>query len=349
MNDLEDNLYKIINGYFYIEVNSTNYKIVMPGIEQKYQAHCFYKDILNQNKFDDSWLSETDIKKLLVSYNIWNENKEKDFKDLISVLDKTKIEYYLNFNMVSKKIQIKSAIDNLNNNINKAYIEKHHFDHLTLEHYAQNMKNQYLIYTMVYKDNARVFNDTFESIDSNYLHEIIAEIHNNTLGNEDIKAVARHDLWKSYWTSNKDNIFGGNIKTWTDEQRSLVNFSRTIDAIREHMEAPTEDIINDNDALDGWVLYQNDKSLKEKKQKLLTEKYGLDKKDVGEVFVLTHHKDEANDIYNLNDAQTNRDIKEMTKLVINSQDKTIPWSEVPHIKRELQQRVMTMQKERLKG
>lgn len=347
--DIEDTLYRIINGYFYIEVNNTNYKIVMPGIEQKYQAHCFYKDILSNNKYSDHWLSDETIKKLLTKYDIWNDNKEQDFKKILEALDKSKIEYYLNFNTVSKKDQIKSMINNLNNSINKAYVEKHHFDHLTLEYYAQNMKNQYLIYTMVYKDNARVFNDTFESIDSNYLHEIIAEIHNNTLGNEDIKAVARHDLWKSYWTSNKDNVFGTNIRNLTDEQRSLINFSRTLDAIREHLEAPTEEIINDNDALDGWLLYQNDKSIKEKKQKIITEKYGLDKKDVGEVFVMTNNKEEMKEIYSLNDNQTNKDIKNMQKLALNNIDKSIPWSEVPHVKRELQQQAMTMQKDRLKG
>ena len=347
--DIEETLYRILNGYFYIAVDKNNYKIVMPGVEKKYQAHCFYKTILQDNKFNDSWFSAEKVQRLLNHYNIWNDSKEEDLKKLQQSLDQSKIEYYLNFNTVSKKDQIKSIIDHLNKNINQAYHDKHSLDFLTLEYYAQNLKNQYLIYTMVYQNNERLFTDNFEDIDSNYLGRIIAEIHYNTLGNDEIKKVARNDLWKSYWTSNKENIFNRSIKDLTDEQRSLINFSRTLDAIREHLEAPIEEVVNDDDALEGWLLYQNDKAVKEKKQKMITEKYGLDKKDVGEVFVMTNNKEETKEIYSLNDTQTNRDIKNMTKLATSNIDKTIQWSEVPHVKRELQQQAMTMQKERLKG
>lgn len=345
MDNIESLIYRIINKYFYININNITYKIVMPDIKQKYQAHCLYSSIIDNNKFDDRWISSDIINNFLSKYNLWNKDKENSLKELYKTLDKTKIEYYLNFNNSSNKNQIKKIIDNLNQSINKDLYAKHQFDYLTLEFYAQTIKNQYLLSTMVYLDDSRVFSENFETIDINQLNNFTSEVNNYTISYDDIKSIARNEVWKSYWISGKDKVFEGNITEWTEEQRSLVNFSRMLDSIREHMEAPSEEIINDDIALDGWVLHENDKSEKERKQKIISQKYGLDKKNGDEVFLLADptNKEETKEIYELNDMQTNRDIKEMTNFT-RSRETPVSWSEVPHVQRSLKQQINNMQR-----
>lgn len=345
MDNIEDILYRIINKYFYIKINDINYKIVSPGVEQKYRAHCLYIDTIENDKFSDNWLNEEAIKGILLRHNLWNESKESELKELLKSIDKAKIEYYLNFTNFSNKNQIKKIIDNLNTSINKSYNMKHQLDYLSLESHAQNIKNQYLFATMVYYDNSRVFSDNFEELDILKLNDIAIHINNYTISQDDIKRLARSELWRSYWTSGKDKIFNGSIVEWTDEQRSLVNFSKTLDAVREHLDAPSEEVINDDDALDGWLLYENEKIAKEKKQKIVSEKYGLDKKNGGEVFLLTNpnNREQTKEIYELNDAQTNRDIKEMTQFT-RSQKGPVQWSEIPHVQRSLKQQINSMQR-----
>jgi hypothetical protein len=101
------------------------------------------------------------------------------------------------------------------------------------------------------------------------------------------------------------------------------------------MEAPSEDIINDDDALDGWILYQNDKNNKEKQKKQISEKFGLDKKRGDEVFIMTNDKKETKAIYSLNDPNTNRDIKNMIK--ITKEKGEVDWTELPHVQKQIKE------------
>lgn len=347
--DTESILYRVLTGYYYIYIDNNKYKILLPNIHDKYLAHNAYLSIINDYKFEEGWITEKNINRILEIYNIWNNSKEKYLNESKELLDKTKIQYFLNFNTSSIKEQIKKSIGNLNKTINNLYNEKYSLNYLTLENYAQNIKNQILVSSMIYDDhNSRVFDTNINNIDSDLLEKFIREIYNNSLGQESIKKLARHEIWRSYWGSNKDKIFNTAVVDWTDEQRSLVNFTRTLDSIREHLEAPEEDIINDDDALDGWMLYQHEKMLKEKKQKHISEKYGLNNKNGQEVFIMTDNKEEAREIFSLNDPNTMKEIKEMQQ-VVNQTDGWINWSELPHVKRELQQQAMSAHKERLRS
>jgi len=231
--DPEGTLYRVLTGYYYIVIDNIKYKIISQNIHDKYLAHNIYLYILNDYKYEDGWITEKNISNILNIYNIWNETKEKYLKDSKDLLDKTKIQYFLNFNTFSIKSQIKSTIDNLNNTINSLYNEKYSLNYLKLENYAQNIKNKILVSSMIYNDNnVKAFESDIDNIDSDLLEKFIREIYNNSLGQEAIKKLARHEIWRSYWGSNKDKIFSGSVIDWTDEQRSLINFTRTLDSIR---------------------------------------------------------------------------------------------------------------------
>lgn len=340
--DLENLLYRIINGYYFISINNITYKIVSPNISVKQQAHNVYLQTIDEYKFDtDCWISDNQIQHLLNLYNIWNKDLENKLNSLIKDLEKTKIELYKHFSNSEIRKSIKQLIQNINSNINDYHNKKYYFDYLTLEYYAQNIKNQYLITNMVYDiNNNKVFkDDNFENTDYLFLEKILYEIHKNTLDTNTIKQIVRSDIWKSYWNVSKEKIFPGTVKDWTDEQRSLVNFSKVLDSIREHMEAPAEEIMDDDDALDGWILYQNHKSESERKKKQINDKFGLDKKKAGEVFLLTNNNEEREEIYGLNDDQTNRDIKEMIN--ITQKEGKVNWVDLPHVKREIKQQLMS--------
>jgi hypothetical protein len=333
--DTEIILYRIINGYYYINIDNIKYKILLPNLSDKQQAQSIYLSLLDDYKFDtDCWISDKFIKYLLKTYNIWNEDNEKSYKELLKALDNAKIQYFLNFNNASNKETLKKSIINLNKNIEDANIQKHCFDHLTLEYYAQSLKNQYLICSTVYKeDGSKVFNE-YDNINTSLLDKILSEIYLNSLTTNDIKKIAKHELWKAYWGSSKENIFSGCVKDWTDEQRSLVNFTKTLDSIREHMEAPSEQIIEDNDALDGWILYQHEKIEKEKKQKHIAEKYGLNDKHGNEIFLMSSNTEDTKEILSLNDRESMKNIQEIISISNSSQD-SVDWVKLPHVKREL--------------
>lgn len=343
--DLENLLYRIINGYYTINIDKHIYKVVLPTVTIKQNAYDIYLTTIDEHKFDtSSWITEKSINNLLKIYDIWDEELEKQLEKLLEDLNTIKIQLYSNYLNSQVRTLLKDKINSTNSAINILYNKKHNFDYLTLEYYAQNVKNQYLITNMVYTvDNKKIFDyNNFDGINSGLLEKILVEIHQNNIDTSTIKKLARHDSWRSFWNISKENIFEGKIKDWTDEQRSLVNFSKVLDSIREHMEAPSEDIISDDDALDGWILYHNKKNETEKNKKYLSDKYGLDNKNAGELFVITTDKEEAKAIMGLNDVQTKKDIKEMIK--ISNEKGSVNWSELPHVRRDLQSQVRTRNK-----
>jgi hypothetical protein len=192
---------------------------------------------------------------------------------------------------------------------------------------------------MIYNiDDTKVFNyNNFDDINFMFLEKFLFEIHQNVIPSQDIKKIARHEIWRSFWNISKEKIFDGTVKDWTDEQQSLVNFTKVLDSIKEHMEAPSSDVIDDDDALDGWILYQNDKNEKEKKKKQISDRYDLNNKKGDEVFILTKDKKETNTIFGLNDNQTRKDLIVANKLI--DEKGTIKEADLPHVKRELRNKM----------
>jgi hypothetical protein len=338
--DIESYIYRIINGYYYISINNKKYKILLPRLSIKNQAHSIYLSILDDNKFDTaSWITSKAIDNLLNIYDIWNNDKQKILDEYSKNLDNFKIELYLNFDNQTVRNETKKYITNTLTEINKLYNSKHYFDYLTLEYYAQNIKNQYLVMNMIYNiDDTKVFNyNNFDDINFMFLEKFLFEIHQNVIPSQDIKKIARHEIWRSFWNISKEKIFDGTAKDWTDEQQSLVNFTKVLDSIKEHMEAPSSDVIDDDDALDGWILYQNDKNEKEKKKKQISDRYDLNNKKGNEIFILTKDKKEMNTIFGLNDNQTRKDLIAANKLI--NEKGTVKEADLPHVKRELRNKM----------
>lgn len=338
--DIESYLYRIINGYYTLCINNTTYKIILPTLKEKNDAYQVYLSVIEDNKFDTkSWITKQVTDNLLKVYNIWNEKKEEGLKLSYKNLDNLKIQLYLNFDNLSLRNNLKKQIQKLFHEINVLINKKHYFDYLTLEHYAENIKNQYLITNMIYNiDGSKVFKyDNFENVNFLLLEKFLLEIHNHTINTDTIKKISRNYMWKSFWNISKEQIFAKPIQEWTDEQQSLVNFTKVLDSVREHLDAPSSEVMEDDDALDGWILYQNDKNEKEKKKKHISDKYGLDKKQGDEVFIMTNDQNESNAIFDLNDANTKRDIATARKII---QEKgNVKEVDLPHVQRKLKEKL----------
>jgi hypothetical protein len=114
------------------------------------------------------------------------------------------------------------------------------------------------------------------------------------------------------------------------------------DSAKQHPEAPSDDIFKDDDALDGWFIFQGRKSEKEKKKNAIMDRIGGNIKNAGEVFLMTDDKQEAKDIYSLNDAETNNNIQEIKRL--QKEKGSVEWQDLPFVKRQVQQKMQAESK-----
>ena len=88
----------------------------------------------------------------------------------------------------------------------------------------------------------------------------------------------------------------------TFDQRNICVWSRMYDNVQESHECPSEDVLNDDDLLDGWFIIQRKK---QEHDKLVSEVEGMTNNEKiansEEIFIFTNNREEAERI---NDANT---------------------------------------------
>jgi hypothetical protein len=297
--DLELLLYRIFSGYLIFYVNNERYKLEYSNVFLKYEAQILYNNIINDEKYND-WLREENLDNLLIYLNLWTKDTKMIIKDIEKKIDSSKADYYSNFKLNDKKKNIKKNLESYKKQLNTILGKKEELYSNTLEGYANSIKNEYIISNTLYKNEALVFNN--KNSENNYVlfNNIVSELNKYTIGITDFKKLARSNLWRSYWNVRKNDVFGQDL---TDDQRTLVGISQMYDRVYEHPDCPSDEVIEDDDALDGWMIVQKRKIEKDKKQQQI-DSLNPKLKNAQEVFLFANNKEEAEDIVGLNNPES---------------------------------------------
>jgi hypothetical protein len=330
--DIEYYLYRIICGYYFIEIKDIKYKVLYPSVELKYKAELLYREILDQQKFDNNWLSDLQLQILLDTNNIWTKKDDQDLAQQKLSLELEKIDLYKEFTNANSKKNHKKNIQKINNYLSTLYYRKDSMNYLTLKHFANNIKHEFIILNSLLDENDnRVIPDMKcfnENYNNTFSQMVSKEILDNQIPINKLKIIARSDIWRSYY--NDANAFPKSSVEANDDYRHLVSLTKMYDQIRQHPECPTDAVIEDDDALDGWFLYQKQKSCKEKQKNQILDKVGGNKiKNSGEVFVVTQDRNEARTIFGMNDEKTMRDIQTSVKLA--HEKGSVSWTSLDHV------------------
>ena len=324
----EYNLYRILSGYYLINYEDKIYKIIYPTLEIKYHAERLFHDILEDNKFETSWLNSMQLEMLLDRNGLWNKSKQSELDAAEKSLETAKINLYKEFTNTTTRKAHKKHIEGINKNINNLLNQKSCMDYLTLRHFAATVKNEFIIMNCVYLNDNKIFNDNIlDSRQYKFIQDITRIVLENQISSTELRKISRSELWKSYY--NEYYTFFKSSIEQNDDQRHLISLSKMYDSLRQHPEAPTEEVINDDDALDGWFLVQKEKSEKEKNKNQILNKIGGIKNDAGEIFVITNDQKEARAIYGLNDAKAMKEI-EATKKAIREKGEVV-WTDLEHV------------------
>jgi hypothetical protein len=343
--DCEILLYRILTGETYFTYNDQEYCLFSPSMDIKHKGLRLYNSILNEEKYQD-WIREENITKIMIALGVWDIKTDDVLKGLEKSLEQLKLELYKAFLFPSQQPRIRKSIEQVRKNINKIYIVKHEFLGHTLEGYANSLKNEYIICQTLYKDSKLVFNATPDSNGSSYslFNSLIKEIDNLIITTEKYKMLARSNIWKSYWNGNKyGNLFSKSISETTEEQRALINISRMYDNIYEHPECPDDKVIEDDDMLDGWMIFQKKKREKDKKQEQFL---GANNKmkNASEIFMMASKREEAEEILDLN-TDENKALLTRKFDFINKQG-FVEEKDLPDVQMALQQQINELNKRR---
>ena len=123
-------------------------------------------------------------------------------------------------------------------------------------------------------------------------------------------------MWRSYWTSSKNgaSLFVGSVSEWSDDQRVLASMSRMYDNVYEHPECPSDQVIEDDDMLDGWMILQR-RLVDAQKKKTAVDALHPKLRNAQEVFIMTNDSQEAEEIKSFNTQETLNTINQRSDFI----------------------------------
>lgn len=312
-------IYRISSGKLFFSYNNQSLVLSSPSVELRYEAEMLYDRIIEDHLFDN-WFRKDDLLYILKKMDIWHESDEKFMKQLEKTIENTKISLYQNRAIAKKVLSIRKDLLNYKNSLLKLLEKKHYLDNITLEEYAQNRKQEFIVSNcLYYQTSNHKFIENISSHNIIDLQAIISKINSYIIPVETYKKIVISDQWKKIWNYNKSNVFNGQSACeLTEEQLNLVNISIMYDRIYENPECPPESVIQDSDMLDGWMLDQK-KRLEDQKKKDGAGSI-LDKhKNAKEIFIVSD-QEEAIDIIGMNDAEARSIIRNRSAFVNQSTD-----------------------------
>ena len=313
--DLELLLYRVLSGKILFTYKNEQYELKNSSVDIKYEAQILYDSIINDEKYND-WIRAEDLDNMLISLGLWSKDTNKIIKDIEKKIERSKVDMFLSAALSDKVKKIKRSLSEYRNQLNKIMDYKNDLFSHSLEGYASSIKNEYILCNTLFKNNMRVFPKQVSSDQASYIYfnDLVTEVNKKNIAIDSYKELARSSMWRSYWNCNKEKVFNKAVCDWTDDQRTTVSVTRMYDNIYDHPECPSDNVIEDDDMLDGWMIHQREKNQKAKKQAQIDE-MNPKLKNAQEVFLMPQSKEEIEDIIGLNSPDSLRRMKEKMNYV----------------------------------
>lgn len=265
-----------------------------------YDADCYAEENTEDLAFQ-GWVTKKNVVDILVARGLWAAESTKNLEELEKAVEDLKVDLYVQFLDTPKADAIRKRISLTRAKQAEMLGRRHQLDHITVEGYADQLRQQYILAETLYENGTRLFKDIAHA-DYNLLNAAQDAVLENRLSTPAFRELARTDPWRSFWNTDK-KVYDFPSCLMSEDQRMLIAYSKMYDQIHENPDAPAEGVINDDDAVDGWLIQNRRNNDKSKAAKQVDTVIGGRHKNADEVFVVAKSQEAANNIHAGNDAK----------------------------------------------
>lgn len=272
------------------------YFVHSPTRELRYLAEEMYAKVY-QGGLTEGLHTDLSLLDWMKANAYWTDKEDEVLKGIEVDIDNLKVGLFESGLVLSKSKKIKETLSSAKQKLREFYSKKHRFDHTTASYNAGMAKISYLLRKSVFDLNGI-------SVRLQNIAELLDFYSDSKIPDEDFRELARNEPWLSTYNigQTSDNLFSCAIVDLTDEQKSLLCWSMLYSNIKRHEECPSDEILNDDDALDGWLIVQKRKQGEGVKKKRIDELLSNEKiKNADEVFVVVNNPDDAKIVNEMND------------------------------------------------
>tara|TARA_Y100000592_G_scaffold100402_1_gene180315 strand:- start:6051 stop:7097 length:1047 start_codon:yes stop_codon:yes gene_type:complete len=308
---------KIVSGITHIEYNGKQYFVREPSLTQKYLANKIYEDKLKYAIF--SGISkEEEILKSMIELGLWSAREDEKVKELTNLNEDLKVELYNAYTLFKARDSIRERLKQAREELIRLVIKKNVFRKQTAEGFADDCKAAYLLFSNITDIDGNKICDGYESQEGTFF-KFVTDMYGASQATEtQIRELCLNEPWRTMWGVSKaeGGIFGSCAVELTQEQRAIVAWSRVYDNVFENPDCPPDEVIKDNDMLDGWLIKQGkkrDQSKSSKASEMTSDAKG------NEVYYFADSQEDAKRIYKMNDGQGRATIRNRQKEIENAQ------------------------------
>lgn len=291
-------LHTLLTGRLRFSLAGKHYFLSSPSSEILSVVNSVYLDSLKSVRFN-RWFTLDSIQRVLVNRKIVSSQISQQIANLNDRIEDLKVKLYKSMFTTANDKQIRKELSFVKEKLSEVEEIFSSLHYLTIEGYAARYKLIEIIkYCLYYEDTQeRVFKD---NVDFFLVDRVLNQ--KNLLGATDseIREIARTDPWRNTWVIGKPNPLRKKYCDLSEEQQALYIYSRMYDNIRESIDCPTDNIINDDDLCDGWLILQKSKSEKDKQDRQTSESLGK-MKDANEVFIPVKSAEDRKRVAGMND------------------------------------------------
>jgi hypothetical protein len=319
----------------------------VPTTVERYEAAEVYAEALADAQARDL-LDEADTERFLVGQGLWSAENNETLKVIDRNIENLKVGLYKCAFKSYEKAKARKALDVTRAEQLRLLSERHAYDHLTCQGHASLCRTRYLVGRCLSRADGVTpvwTGNTFWQEESPLLDEAVQAQLRSKLADAVYRELARTEPWRSVWTCRhaEGRVFGRPAAELTDEQRSLVVWSRIYDSAYEAQDCPPEEVVADDDAFDGWMILkrrERDVTTKDKQADnvLSNEKIA----NSGEIFVMAETPEDARRIEELNSSEATA--LKQRRMALVQQKGHVLEAEMPDSKERIMAQWLQMQR-----
>lgn len=236
-------------------------------------------------------LTDAEALSLLVDQGLWTDEDEKTLKTATDNIDNLKADMFRMALREREREVARSMLGRTRALQAELLARKHQFDFKTTTGVAAVARGRFLVGRCLLRDNKEPVwtGDSFWREESSLLDNAVQAFTRTRLSEAQLRELARNEPWRSIWSCrhSEGSVFGKPAAELSDEQRLLTVWSRLYDNSYEDPECPPDDVVNDDDMFDGWMIVrrrQREKDVRKRRAESTLENKKI--AESGEVFIV---------------------------------------------------------------
>lgn len=341
----EKALNRIIQGRLRFSRDGLVLFIEEPSNDLIEESYDIYDSTYKEAYFKGLFLKE-ELKELLFYNELWSPEDDKNAEKIQERIEELKLEAFRSFYKPKELRGIKANIRALELEYMKLKSKIHQLDHISCEGVALFAKSVWILSKTINDENNILYD--YKKFSLNFF---LSYYNDNQLTEETYRYIARNYPFRGMWICSKNGISLFNNRScaeYTKDQRALCSYCAMYDNVYESTDSPNEDVINDDDCLDGWFIEQKRKREDYKKQKEVQSMLKNSKiANSQEIFIMAKDRETADKINSMNTPQVKNIIQNRNQQIQESG--SLKFTELIDVKQDIAMQARTSAIQKIKG